>query len=183
MNSQHFTLTHIISDYKKILRRHLSRDQSAQKMIDLAIKRKHISLASHADLLARVRYIREDLKHFIHARSSNPTHYCGLRRFLKHIEATLSQHSINEQNALVHREKKANKALVDVIQLIEVNHVAPHLHQIQDGIHTAVKYGNREQKKLLIKALKQQTHDKNQAISPLVHLLESLETKPAQKAS
>lgn len=160
----------LINEYKRILKRHLPRNQSNDRINTLDIKRKHLRHASHSELYEKSLNVLNDIDRFITSRSNNPSNFCGLRSFADHLQSVIQNHVLNEHHTIVNAPQKASKAVVNTIQLMNKNPIEEQLQAIQDNIHVAIKYGSRDQKRLLIKALNQKC-ERISILQPLVELL------------
>lgn len=162
----------LINEYKRILKRHLPRNRSQERIEQLKIRRKDLRNASHAELYEKSKIVLNDIEEFIEARNIHASNFCGLRSFANHLKEILERHVLNEHEKIVNAPRKAAKAVVDTIQLIKTPPIDSKLQKIQDNIQIAVKYGSRDQKKLLIKALSASC-EKIQMLRPLVQQLAS----------
>lgn len=164
-------LIKIIRDYKQILKRHMSAQDSSIKFQQLGIKRNDLRHANSQMLMSKVNAILEDLNSLLEEKNRSIS-YCGLTRFAQHIRKHIKDHKLTDQAQLIHTNKKASKSVVHAIQLMSMGPLEPNLGKLQNHIQTALKYGSSDQNKLLIKALKQHSTRHADVIVPLIHLAE-----------
>lgn len=172
MDSEYVYLK-IIQEYKKILKRHLNIIEYRSKIVELKLKRKDLSFATHFDLQDKVNRILEDINQLMAMRPNHPSNYCGLSNFASYIRAHINDHILTDAKELVNAQKIASKAVIDAIQLISHNDAHDHMGRIQNHIQTTLRYGTPEQKELLIKALDKHCEKHHSVLYPLKHVVQS----------
>lgn len=146
-------LIQLVNDFKKIIKRQLSRTRSEEMISRLKIKRADLRNADANNIYQKANDILIITRDIINNKNNEPSCYCGLSAFRTCLENFLDSHVV-VNNHIVRSGEKASKAVVETIQILSLDQVESYLGRVKKNIEIAAKYGCDKQKSLLIKALR-----------------------------
>jgi len=159
-------LMKMVNDFKRILKRQLPKIKSEEIISRLKIKRADLHNADANKIYQTANDILIITREILNNKNNEPSCYCGLSAFNACLTDFIETHTVVKNN-IVRVGEKASKAIVETVQLVSFNQVESQLAKVKKNIEIAAKYGSKEQKNLLIKALKQHNNQE------LIDLLES----------
>ncbi len=139
------TIARAISDYRFMLRRHLSQSERRKKLAELNLKDPSI-FDSPVKLFAVATQIVNDIETNVELPQSYYA-YSGMAEFGKYLKEYLAKYEV-EDGRLVHFAQKASKAMIQAIQLVALPEqrltveIEQKLNRCSDAV---VKYGSQEQ--------------------------------------
>lgn len=139
------TIARAISDYRFMLRRHLSQTERRKKLAELNLKDPTI-FDSPVKLFEVATRIVDDIEASVELPQSYYA-YSGIAEFGKYLKEYLAKYEI-ENGRLVHCAQKASKAMIQAIQLIglpEQRLNADTAAKLNNCSNQVVKYGSQEQ--------------------------------------
>ena len=178
------TMIRAISDYRTLLRRHLSQVDRMLKLKKLNLKNDDL-YRNDMRLYQAGLLIIEDME----ANSSGPLRsyysYSGVTQFCEYLKEYLSNYYV-EKNQVIHRAQKASRAQLSAIQLMSLP--AERLNntisqQLFDCNQMIVTYGSQEQCELHLQTLERSQVDNPGFYTSLIAHLESLMTGRCSQAA
>lgn len=148
----------LLNDYKRILKRHLSTKEREKTIIDLGLKRKSLKFDTDAILYNKAHRVLKDIEYWTAKYNHAATEYSGIDEFYSHLKKYLNNYRI-DSSQIVHMTQQVSCALVKAIQLISLPDAMlcdSHTHKLDDCIQTVVKFGTKDQRIMLAKALHNQ---------------------------
>lgn len=147
-----------LNDYKRLLRRYLSGTERDKAIIDLGIKRKSLKFDNDVILFNKAHRVLSDIEYWSSKLNRIATEYSGIDEFYQYLKKYLSQYRV-ENNMVVHVNQRVSCALVQAIQIIslpETNISDSNVLKLDDCIETVAKFGTKDQRIMLAKALREQ---------------------------
>lgn len=147
-----------INDYKRLLKRYVSTADREKAIINLGIKRKSLRFDNDVILYNKAHRVLQDIQYWREKLNRTATEYSGIDEFYEYLKSYLSNYRI-EGNIIVHITQRVSCALVQAIQIISLpesklsdNNVS----KLDDCIQTIAKFGSKDQRTMLAKALNKQ---------------------------
>lgn len=154
----------LLNDYKRLLRRYVSGVEREKAIINLGIKRKSLKFDNDVILYNKAHRVLKDIEYWTDKLNRTATEYSGIDEFYEHLESYLSNYRV-DGNAVVHITQRVSCALVQAIQIISLPEAKlsdSNVSKLDDCIQTIAKFGTKDQRNMLAKALnKQRTHNNN----------------------
>ncbi len=147
-----------LNDYKRLLRRYLSNNERDKAIINLGIKRKSLKFDNDVILFNKAHRVLSDIEYWSAQLNRTATEYSGIDEFYQYLKNYLTQYRI-ENNAIVHVNQKVSCALVQAIQIISLpkSEISDsNVSKLDDCILTVAKFGTKDQRVMLAKALRNQ---------------------------
>ena len=142
----------LLNDYRSLIRRQFSPEESVQRLAELGLDKR---LPSHEVILYRLVMRVVQAASEKHLNSQASLKYSGVEQFLQHVKATLSIYRL-EGNKVIHATQAAARAMISAIQLISLNaeRRTPQIAaQLDAAASEIAKYGMEEQKTALLNSL------------------------------
>lgn len=168
------TIARAISDYRFMLRRHLSQAERRKKLAELNLKDPTI-FDSPVKLYEVATNIVNDIEASVELPQSYYA-YSGIAEFGKYLKEYLSKYEV-ENGHLVHFAQKASKVMIKAIQLVALPDqrltadVAKKLNQCSEQV---VKYGSEEQIDMYEATLEQRLITNREFYTPIYDYFETL---------
>ena len=168
------TIAKAISDYRFMLRRHLSQTERRKKLAELNLKDPTI-FDSPVKLYEVAMNIVNDIEANVELPQSYYA-YSGIAEFGKYLKQYLSKYEV-ENGHLVHFAQKASKVMIKAIQLIALPEqrltadIATKLNQCSEQV---VKYGSEEQIDMYEATLEQKLITNREFYTPIYDYFQNL---------
>lgn len=150
----------LLNDYKRLLKRYLATNERENTILKLGIKRKSLKSDNDVILFSKAHRVLEDIEYWSSKAIRVATEYSGVDEYYQHLKKYLENYQI-ENNAIVHVTQRVSCALVQAIQLIALPSSDSNVSKLDDCISTVAKFGTKDQRVMLAKALHAQTTDTN----------------------
>jgi hypothetical protein len=155
-----------LNDYKRLLRRYLTPSEREKAIINLGIKRKSLKFDSDVILYNKAQRVLNDIDYWSERLCRTATEYSGVNEFYNHLKEYLSHYQI-ENNAIIHITQRVSGSLIQAIQLISSAPLPESAaNKLEEYIHTIVKYGTKDQRIVLAKALHASRNEIPQLCNP-----------------
>lgn len=151
------TMTHAISEYRLLLRRHLTQVERMTKLQKLKLRDEQL-YDSDVTLFEAGRVIIADMETNEAAKPQGYYSYSGMHEFCTHLKKYMSNYEI-ENGKVVHRAQKASRAMLKAIQLMSLpreNLNDEVSQQLCDCNQMIVEFGSDEQCEFQLQALSKQ---------------------------
>lgn len=176
------TVSKAISDYRQLLRRHLSQSERMTKLMELNLKQPDYD--SEIALYRTAQRIVQDIETNLDANSKNYYTYSGVGNFGRYLKDFISNYII-DGSQVVHRAQKASRALLDSIQLISLptERLTPSiLEVINKNSMTIAHFGSEEQSELYKENLERYYRERGSFFGPLLDYFQE-QLRQAQQVS
>jgi len=176
------TISKAISDYRQLLRRHLSQSERMTKLMELNLKQPDYS--NQVALYRTAQRIIQDIETNLDRGPKSYYTYSGVGNFGRYLKDFISNYIIEGQQ-VVHRAQKASRALLDSIQLISlpVERLTPDiLDAINKNSMAIAHFGSEEQCELYKENLERYYRERGSFFGPLLHYFEE-QLRNAQQVS
>lgn len=151
-------LMKMANEFKRIIKRQLSRTRSEEIISRLKIKRADLRNADADNMYKKATDILITTREILNNKNNEPSCHCGLSAFKAYLQDFMDSHIV-VNNKIVRSGQKASKAIVETIQILSLDQVESYLGRVKKNIEIAAKYGCDKQKNLLTKALRQYNSD------------------------
>jgi|688.fasta_scaffold634871_1 hypothetical protein len=151
----------MLNDYKRLLRRYVSSTERENTIINLGIKRKSLRFDNDVILYNKAYRVLQDIEYWTDKLNRNATEYSGIDEFYTHLKSYLTQYRA-DGNTIIHVSQQVSCALVQAIQIISLPESKLsdyNISKLDDCIQTIAKFGTKDQRNMLAKALNKQRTD------------------------
>lgn len=166
------TVSKAISDYRQLLRRHLSQSERMTKLMELNLKQPDYK--NEVALYRTAQRIVQDIEMNMDCDPKSYYTYSGVGNFGRYLKEFISNYIIEGQH-VVHRAQKASRALLDSIQLIGLpaeRLTSDVLDSINKNSMTIAHFGSEEQCELYKENLERYYRERGSFFGPLLRYFE-----------
>jgi hypothetical protein len=136
-------IRHYLSQYKRILKRHLSPKAYTIKVKNLHIKRRELTHTNDIDLFHIANRILLDVETWLNNPQFSASEYSGLDEFRQHFKNYLKNHSL-EGTKVVNSNQQVSRLMVQCIQLLTMPHSDGTHSQLINNISLLKELGSEE---------------------------------------
>lgn len=142
----------LITQYKQMLKRHLSARAFASKIKALHIKRTQLKNASDIELYHTIDRIIYDLESWHANKTDVSSEYSGLDEFRDHIKTIILNYTVKDKK-IINRCQNASRTLVESIQLLNLPQTEKNREKLKSNIDHLKQHGHEEELEKLHHAL------------------------------
>lgn len=159
-----------ITQYKRILKRHLSATAYTLKVKTLHIKRKELKNTSDVELFHIANRVLRDIETWLAKQDISAIEFSGLDEFRQHIKNTLCNYSL-EGDKVVNTNQQASRLIVESIQLLGLPFSDRINTKLIKNITLLKELGNEEALNKLGSALLKKNAEMNNQFLPILELI------------
>jgi len=163
-------IRHYISQYKRILKRHLSPKAYTIKVKNLQIKRRELINTNDIDLFHIANRILLDVETWLTNSNFSASEYSGLDEFRQHFKNYLKNHSL-EGTKVVNSNQEVSRLMVQSIQLLTMPHNDGTHSQLINNISLLKELGSEEALDELRSVLLKKNAEFNNQYLPILQLI------------
>lgn len=163
----------LITNYKRILKRHLSPSHYSLKINNLQIKRKDMKFLNDVALYQTAHRVLTDTEHWLAIQNISPSEHSGLEEFRNHLKEFLKDLHL-ENDKVVNSNQQASRIIVESIQLLCTPLSDKAYNKLKTNIMLLKTLGCDEELNELNKALIKKNAEMNNQFLPLLQYLQGI---------
>ena len=150
------SIRQLLNQYKAIIKKSSTRQSAKEQIMQLSLKRKHLSVASDIELYQKAKKVIAAIDDQLKNNSNAPSWHSGLDEFHQHLKDVLNEYMTKGRH-IIHRCQKVSSSLIEAVQLVSLPNtslnetIAEKLNRYSQDI---ANFGSKAQKEMFIKALK-----------------------------
>lgn len=159
-----------VTQYKRILKRHLSATAYTLKVKTLQIKRTELKNTSDVELFHIANRILRDIETWLAKQDISASEFSGLDEFRQHIKEYLRNYYL-EGNKVVNAHQQTSRLIVECIQLLDLPFSDRTNTQLIKNITLLKELGSEEALHKLGTALLKKNAEMNNQLLPILQLI------------